>query len=316
MPVIKIPSIKSVVATTGVTSSNVSSSVSGNMNLIQSQIQEKTNEYINIKNAVNILEKYSNWNGYIKLYTEVESNFEVGDTVYITYVKSTINTGTTFNLDNNYSNSTNTYYDDPFNANVNQYSFGYKILYVNYHKNELVINRYYKDITPGTFLSNQCLSKVTCRDGNFFQKVADGVVFFNCNVFNSDYSILEGIVSGITFTGVSYTSVLLSGATISCAGTTTTSDENGYYSMNLTTGTKTVDCSATLYLPQSISTTIIANQVNILNITLVNYTTTTSTTLAPTTTTSTTFFATTTLLPTTSPMPPSFFELFGQLYNL
>jgi hypothetical protein len=47
----------------------------------------KNNKYINVRNAVKILEKYSNWNGFIRLYTEVGSNFVVGDTVYITYTE-------------------------------------------------------------------------------------------------------------------------------------------------------------------------------------------------------------------------------------
>ncbi len=178
MPTIKVHSIKSTISITGITSANVSSSVSGNMNLIQSQIKEKNNEYINTKNAVNLLEKYSNWNGYIKLYTEVESNFDVNDIVYITYSKTSMDDTRVFNLDNNYNNEFKKYYDDPFDNDIEEYSFGYKILYVNKYKNELVINRHFNDITSGYVIANQCISKISCRKGNFFANISDGAVFF------------------------------------------------------------------------------------------------------------------------------------------
>jgi len=183
MPTIKIPSVQSAPTTiVGIPSSNVSSSVSGNFDLIQAQINQKTNEYINIKNAVNILETFSNYNGYIRIYTEVENNFDVNDIVYITYTDSTINSATTFSLDNNYNNSTQLYYDIPLDDNIREISFGYKILYVNKYKNEIVINRHYTDITSGLLLKNQRLSKVSCRGGDFYSDISDGAVFYNCNI--------------------------------------------------------------------------------------------------------------------------------------
>ena len=118
MPVLKISNVKNVVTTSDAKSSNVSSSVSGNIDFIQSQLNMKTNNYINIKNAVKILENYSNWNGYIKLYSEVESNFEVDDIVYITYTDPNIVSSTTFNLENP---------SVPFE----NFYVGYKILYTN-----------------------------------------------------------------------------------------------------------------------------------------------------------------------------------------
>ena len=183
MPTLKSSSINSAPTTiSGVTSSNVSSSVSGNIDLIQAQINQLTNTYINVKNAVNILETYSNWNGYIRLYTEVENNFDVNDIIYITYTEPTINSATTFSLDNNYNNSLQLYYDNPLVDDIREISFGYKILYVNKSKNEIVINRHYNDITPGYVLSNQRLSKVSCRGGDFYNNISDGVVFYDCNI--------------------------------------------------------------------------------------------------------------------------------------
>jgi hypothetical protein len=273
MATIKINSSKYNISFSGVTSSNVSSSISGNMNLIQSQIKQKTNEYINVKNAVKILEKYSNWNGYIKLYTEVENNFDINDIVYITYTHPTIDTARIFSLDNNYNNETMTYYDNPFDEHVNKYSFGYKILYVNKYKNEIVINRYYNDIYSNYVLANQSLSKLTCRGGIFFDNIADGVVFYggsslSCNIFNGQFSIVQGFVSGITYTLSGYTTTILSGATVICAGLSTVTDQNGYYSINLPVGTGVINCSASGYITKSIITYVYENKINIVNITL------------------------------------------------
>lgn len=263
-----MPTLKTISPTpitiSGVTSSNVSSSVSGNINLIQSQINQKTNTYINIKNAVNILETYSNWNGYIRLYTEVENNFDVNDIIYITYTEPIINSATTFSLDNNYHNITKKYYDNPLDDNIREISFGYKILYVNKSKNEVVINRHYNDITPGYVLSNQRLSKVSCRGGDFYNNISDGSVFYNCNILNGYFSTLQGIISGITISG----STILSGATIYYAGLVTISDVNGFYSLNIPVGLDIIKCHSVGYITNTVSKNILANTINILNIIL------------------------------------------------
>jgi hypothetical protein len=143
--------------------------------LIQANNTKK--EYINIKNAVKILETYSNWNGYIKLYTEVESNFEIGDTIYITYLELN-DYPDVFRLDNS-------------NVIYSTYNFGYKILYVDKNKNEIVINRYYNDITTGYKLKHQYLSKVSCNGGIFYNNITDGAVFYNSNVFSSQFSTMS-----------------------------------------------------------------------------------------------------------------------------
>jgi hypothetical protein len=270
MPRIKIPAIKSTIVNTGKTSYDVSSSLAGNMSLIQSQILEKTNDYINVKNATNILEKYSNWNGYIKIYTEVENNFNVGDIVYITYTKPTMDTLRMFNLDNNYSNITHEYYDNPFDEHIKNYSFGYKVLFVNKYNNEIVIDRYYNDITSGYILSNQCLSKISLRKCNFFQNIADGAVFYGsenllCNIFNGTFSIVEGIISGVTYSP--YSTELISGATIISGGLSTTSKQNGYYSLNLPVGSNIIKFSASGYTTKTV-TTVISNELNTLNVIL------------------------------------------------
>lgn len=144
------------------------SSASEILSTQQGEINKKLNEYINIKNAVRILELYSNWNGYIKLQTEVESNFDVGDIVYITYT-SGVTPVNVFNLENP---------SIPYST----WSNGYTILYVNKLKNEIVINRNYNDITSGYLLKNQYISKVSVRGGTFTGGVIDGLIFYQSDI--------------------------------------------------------------------------------------------------------------------------------------
>jgi hypothetical protein len=245
MPRLKIANSKTRITKSEVRSSDVSSSVSGNIQVIKSQINLKNNDYINVKNACKILESYSNWNGYIKIYTEVENNFELGDTVYITYLEPTID-DSIFNLDN---------------LNAPDFYMGYKVLFVNHNKNEIVINRRFNDITSGKVLKDMAISKLTCRGGNYYQEIADGVVFFNCNIFNSELATIEGYVSGST--GV------VSGATILCVGLTTETNENGFYSFDVPTGENYVKCFADGYITQTQLKLIESGVVNVLDFILV-----------------------------------------------
>jgi len=219
VPTIKLATNRITINTSGVTSSNVSSSLNGNINLIKSQIAQKTNDYINIKNAVNILEIYSNWNGYIKIYTEVQSNFVIGDTAYITYT-STLSGNTIFNLEN----------PSVPDEGRNRFYLGYKILYINQSKNEIVINRHYNDIPTGYSLKNQQISKISCRGGYLYKSISDGAVFYNCNILNIGFSTISGIVS--------VGGVPISGVMITLSGTKKIhiTDSNGYYILNAIKG--------------------------------------------------------------------------------
>lgn len=235
MPTIKIAANRVTINTSGVSSSNVSSSLNGNMNLIKSQVTQKTNDYINVKNAVNILEIYSNWNGYIKLYTEVQSNFIVGDTAYITYT-STNTEPNIFNLEN----------PSIPDEGSNRFYLGYKILYVNQFKNEIVINRHYNDIPIGYSLANQQISKISCRGGYLYNSVSDGVVFYNCSILNAGFATISGIIS--------IGNIPISGALITVSGTKIihTTDSNGYYIINAASGDNLIKC----YSPGFIINTI------------------------------------------------------------
>jgi hypothetical protein len=244
MPVIKTKSLTPTTSTIA-QSSNVSSSVSGNMDLVQSQISQKSNTYINIRNAVQILDTFSNWNGYIRLYTIFENNFNVNDTVYITYTSPLTIDTSIFNLENP-SN-----FDNPFDPPINFY-LGYKVLYVNKYKNEIVINRHFNDIPAGKLLKNQYLSKISCRGGDFYDDVTDGVVFYDCNLHNSTFATISGVVSGSTIVG----------AKILCSGLSTTSDINGHYSLDIPAGTNSVKCSADVqgYITETFIITVEENR--------------------------------------------------------
>ena len=247
MATIKIENPNPRSSISGITSSNVSSSLSGNMRLIKSQTINKNVDYINVKNAVKILENYSNWNGYIKLYTEVQSNFEVGDTVYITYLSDTIDS-LTFDLSN------------PLEPDEggNRFYLGYKILYVNTFKSEMVINRHFNDIGLGYNLSNQYLSKVSCRGGDLFDDISDGVVFYNCNILNGGFGRLHGVVSGLI--------APISNATILCSGLSDISDLNGNYSLSVPSGNIIVKCSAPGYITNTFTVTMTESNILTKNI--------------------------------------------------
>ncbi len=163
------------------------SSVSSNISSQQTKIDNKIDKYINIKNAVKLLDNYSNWQGYIKLYTEIKSNFEIGDIVYITYTDPSINSNV-FSLENS---------DIPYN----KWNMGYNIIAVNQLKNEIVINREYNDIESGKLLSNQFLSKVSVRSGTFVKGVIDGLVFYNATIF-SGVSFTQGVFKYCTISDI------------------------------------------------------------------------------------------------------------------
>ncbi len=203
------------------------------------------------------LEQYSNWNGYIKIYTEVENNFNSGDTVYITYTNTNPLEPNVFNLENPSD------FDTPFRDDVNSnFYVGYKVLYTNKYKNEIVINRYYNDIGDGKILKNQYLSKISYRGGNYYNDIADGVVFYDCNIFNGEFATIIGQVSGLTSSGIT----LISGATVICVGLTTTSDSNGRYSLNVPTGTNIVKCYAPGFITKTFPININTNQTKTYNI--------------------------------------------------
>ena len=304
MPILRISSNKSPTSiSSGITASNVSSSVSGNMNLIQAQINQKNSDYINVRNAVKILETYSNWNGYIKIYTEVENNFQVDDIVYISYIES-ITGSTIFNLEN--PSNPILSFDEFTGITFNKYYNGYKVLYTNLYKNEIVIDRYYNDIPAGSVLKYQYLSKVSCRGGNYFDSISDGIVFYNCNVFNGDFATVSGYVfeTGAT---LAYSkskisnykiSIGIEGAIISIAEFSTTSDFYGYYLLIAPVGTNYLTCSLSGYTTYSklITLTKNTNYSETIELIPTGVTTTTTTTISDTgtTTTSTTIAGTTT----------------------
>lgn len=251
MPTIKIAAQKVTINTSGVESSNVSSSLNGNMGLIKSQTLQKTNEYINVKNAVKILEIYSNWNGYIKLYSEIQSNFVVGDTAYITYTSN--NTGETiFNLEN----------PSIPDEGSNRFYLGYKILYVNQYKNEIVINRHYNDIPTNFSLKNQYISKISCRGGYLYESVSDGVVFKNCSILNTGFATISGIVrNGL---------IPIEGALITIGGSNliSTTDSNGYYIISAAKGDNILKCYSSGYITNTTTVNVNMDKKYIQNISM------------------------------------------------
>ena len=116
------------------------------------QINEKSKKSYkqdSSSNAVKLLSKVDNFNGYIRVYTELNSNFKANDTVYISSRFNIKSTG--FTLDNFIENNLDDYpYVD--------YATGYKIIRVK--NNEIILNRPYRFGTAPT-LENHYISKIS-----------------------------------------------------------------------------------------------------------------------------------------------------------
>jgi len=203
----------------------------------QIQITQASNVFKNIRNAVKILPIFSNWEGHTKLYTEIESNFTVGDTVYITYTEPSIPIGV-FSIENP-------------TIPYAEYALGYKVLYVNKAKNELVIDRDYINIASGTTLRNQYLSKISCKSGDYYNGKADGAVFFRCSIYSGltftqgvlKYCNLYGIVFNDKYEGIKTvvtTNDFNSKFGVKSPTTTTLQSNNSYY--NRIENCNLIDC--------------------------------------------------------------------------
>ena len=151
-------------------------------------------------NAVKLLSKIQNSGGYIKLFTEVNSNIRVGDNVVISWYNST-NVLSGITLDNYYSNSGST--DYPYSANAQNYN----VLYTDNTKNEIVINKNFTDISissGGTIYNfyDHYISKSSLIDVNWISGVTDGIIFRNSTIQNCNYE------QGLIFSSVTYNFVI------------------------------------------------------------------------------------------------------------
>jgi len=115
-------------------------------------------------NSVKLIPKINSYNGYIQLYTELDSHIEVGDNVLITYSGDTAELGD-INLDNVYYSLQS----DGFL--YNNYAQGYNVLYVNKNTNSFVIDRLIFTLPAnskiyGHYVSAVSASNIVITDGD------------------------------------------------------------------------------------------------------------------------------------------------------
>ena len=146
-------------------------------------------------NAVKLLPKIDSYNGYIQLYTELDSHIEEGDYVFITYsgVTTDINISSDAVLDNDiYTN-----YSDDFV--YNSYAQGYKVIYVDKNINTFAINRLLISLSPKSKIYGHYVSKVVAKNINMTNTSTiniDGSLFKYANINGTNINIEQAIVLG------------------------------------------------------------------------------------------------------------------------
>jgi hypothetical protein len=147
-------------------------------------------------NAVKLLPKVENWNSWIKLYTEVNSNIKTGDKVVISWYNfGFILSGLT--LDNYYAYSGCT--DYPYT----QHAQNYNVLYADNTANVVVIDKKFSDVSSssgGTYYDfyDHYISKTSLLNIIYYSGRTDGTIFRQSTIStnNNEQSI---ILSSITY---------------------------------------------------------------------------------------------------------------------
>jgi hypothetical protein len=167
--------------------------------------QDKVNifndtSYTKSSNAVKLLPVISNNNNKIKLYTEVNSNFIVGDKVFIMFDESFSNTQQDAVILDNYlefSGCTDYVY-------LKQMQ-GYKVIETNDSNNEITIDRYFDSRIVNKKIYNHYISKIYSRNLIISGGELDGTSIKNA-IFNNtgDTSIDIRLTQSIILSGNSY----------------------------------------------------------------------------------------------------------------
>lgn len=166
--------------------------------------QQKINTFNNTNysksaNAVKLLTSITNNNGKIKLYTEINSNFKVGDKVYIMY-----NSGSTSESDGIIIDNYLEFINCDNNIYLQQLQ-GYTIIETNDNNNEITIDRYYDSRFSNKKIYNHYISKIYMRNATINGGEIDGVEILNVS-FNTllDSSIDINLVQSVILSGNGY----------------------------------------------------------------------------------------------------------------
>ena len=146
-------------------------------------------------NSSKLINTYLNDNGYLSIFTELDTHIKVGDVVYIT------STNTTSILDN----ITSSQYTSNFP--YNKYTQGYKVLYVDVNKNQITIDKLFAEIVSTLSLENHYITKVKGEFGiigntGTSMLIMDSSVWKDIILQNAEVEqaiFLDGEISNTTF---------------------------------------------------------------------------------------------------------------------
>jgi len=142
-------------------------------------------------NAVKLLPLVNSYDGYIQLYTEIDSHIEEGDNIFITFSGDSSNyPNEDIILDNFiYLNKSDDFiYSD--------FSTGYKVIHVNKNINSFVIDRHILTIPPNKKLYGHYVSKCVVNNIDIKNGSIDSTLFKNINIMAQNNSVkwIQGIV--------------------------------------------------------------------------------------------------------------------------
>jgi hypothetical protein len=167
--------------------------------------QDKTNIFSNTnypisQNAVKLLSPITNNNGKIKVYTKINSNFNVGDRIFFMYDPNAGDVGTDSVIIDNYlefSGCTNFKYLEQMQ--------GYDIIEIDESNNEITIDRYYDTRFENKKLYNHYISKIYIRNIVINGGEIDGACILNGS-FNTTSDVLLDInlIQAVVLSGTSY----------------------------------------------------------------------------------------------------------------
>jgi hypothetical protein len=138
-------------------------------------------------NATKLLPIIKSLNGYIQLFTELDSHIEVGDFVYITYSGLTSDIQYGFDIDNYYFMNNDTI-DDDYNVIYDEFAQGYEVIYVNKEENSFTINRYLytlknnQNLPYETLLSGYYVSSIMANNISIYGGTIDSIVLKTADI--------------------------------------------------------------------------------------------------------------------------------------